>query len=221
MRQGPGLAALAIFLSATASGRPGAAAAAETAETAAPPSKKERLLREKAQARSSRPAEQTAERARWRKALRRRLGQKPAAVINIYNTWTHETVALDAKSREGPPAELVNRLLRCHFTNRQIAVDEKLPGILMRAAEHFQVPRVEIVSGFRAPKYNLMLRKKGHRVARESEHTVGHAVDFRLPGVTTERLRSWVRRLRLGGVGYYQDDAFVHIDTGPVRYWAE
>jgi uncharacterized protein YcbK (DUF882 family) len=39
--------------------------------------------------------------------------------------------------------------------------------------------------------------------------------------VTTERLRSWARRQRLGGVGYYRDDGFVHMDTGPVRYWAE
>ena len=38
---------------------------------------------------------------------------------------------------------------------------------------------------------------------------------------TTERLRDWARRLRLGGVGYYQGDGFIHVDTGPVRYWVE
>ncbi len=217
MRWAPGLAALAALLFAGGLARSGAAAQPESAAA----SKKERALQEKAQARSSPPAVRKDQRARWRKALRQRLGQKPAAVINFYNIWTHETVALDAKSREAPPPAVIDRLLRCHFTNRQIAMDSRLPGILVKAAEHFQAARVEIVSGFRAPKYNLMLRKKGHRVARESEHTFGHAVDFRLPGVTTERLRSWVRRLRQGGVGYYQDDGFVHVDTGPVRYWAE
>jgi len=119
------------------------------------------------------------------------------------------------------PAPEVNHFLRCHFTNHEIQMDERLFPVLIAAADHFKVERVDIVSGFRAPKYNLMLRKKGHRVARDSQHTYGHAVDFRLPGVTTERLRDWARRLRLGGVGYYQGDGFVHVDVGPIRYWVE
>jgi uncharacterized protein YcbK (DUF882 family) len=187
---------------------------------AAGASKKEQLLHDKEQARAARGA-RAPERARWSAELRRRVGKKPREVINIYNTWTHEVVALDADAVEGAQAELVSRFLRCHFTNHQVAMDAALFGVLVKAAKHFKVPRVEIVSGFRAPKYNLMLRKKGHYVARESQHTIGHAVDFRLPGVTTERLRNWARRLRLGGVGYYRDDAFVHVDTGKVRYWAE
>ena len=117
--------------------------------------------------------------------------------------------------------ELVNRFLRCHFTNHEVTMDGRLFGVLVRAARHFKAERVNIVSGFRAPKYNLMLRKKGRRVARKSEHTLGNAVDFRLPGVSTERLSTWARRMKLGGVGYYRDDNFIHVDTGPVRYWAE
>jgi uncharacterized protein YcbK (DUF882 family) len=76
-----------------------------------------------------------------------------------------------------------------------------------------------VVSGFRAPKYNLLLRKKGHEVARESQHPLGHAVDFRLPGLSTRHLLQFVRGLHLGGVGYYPRSAFVHADVGPVRYW--
>ncbi len=196
-----------------------AAAAVLARPVAAGPSKKEQLLQEKARARSD--GARAAGRAQRRAELRRLVGRKPAEVVNIYNTWTHEVVALAADGSESPPQELVNRFLRCHFTNHQTTMDAALFGVLLRAAKQFKSPRVEIVSGFRAPKYNLILRKKGRRVARKSEHTFGNAVDFRLPGVTTERLRNWARRLRLGGVGYYRDDGFVHVDTGPIRYWAE
>lgn len=189
------------------------------------PSKKEQRLAEKAKAREAPAAERQAARVKLERELKKRVGKKPATVVNIYNTWTHETVAIDAalaKAKTPPlPPEAMNRFLRCHFTNHAMKMDERLFGVLLKAAEHFKVARVDIISGFRAPKYNLMLRKKGRRVARNSQHTFGNAVDFRLPGVTTERLRDWAKRLRLGGVGYYQGDGFIHVDTGPVRYWVE
>ncbi len=191
----------------------------------APASKKQQRLAEKARAHEAPAAERQAARARLERELKKRLGKKPPVVVNVYNTWTHEVVAIDvalAKAKTPPlPPEAVNRFLRCHFTNHEIKMDERLFGVLIQAADHFKVARVDIVSGFRAPKYNLMLRKKGRRVARNSQHTFGNAVDFRLPGITTERLRDWARRLRLGGVGYYQGDGFVHVDTGPIRYWVE
>ena len=56
-------------------------------------------------------------------------------------------------------------------------------------------------------------------VARESQHTLGHAVDFRLPGIRTDVLDAWARGQRMGGVGIYLDSGFVHMDTGPVRTW--
>ena len=65
-----------------------------------------------------------------------------------------------------------------------------------------------------------MLRKKGHEVARDSQHTYGHAVDFRIPGVGTRRLLEYVKGLHAGGAGFYPESEFVHADTGPVRYWA-
>ena len=194
-------------------------------ETPATASTKEQRLAEKAKAREAPATERQAARVKLERDLKKRVGKKPAVVVNIYNTWTHETVAIDAalaKAKTPPlPPEAMNRFLRCHFTNHAVKMDERLFGVLLKAAEHFKVARVDIISGFRAPKYNLMLRKKGRRVARNSQHTFGNAVDFRLPGITTERLRDWARRLRLGGVGYYQGDGFIHVDTGPVRYWVE
>jgi len=201
------------------------AAADTTAPAPAPVTKKEQRMADKARAREVPAAERQAARTRVERELRRRVGKKPPAIVNIYNTWTHEYVVIDtamAKVKEPSlPPEEVNRFLRCHFTNHEMKMDTRLFGVLIAAAYHFKVDRVDIVSGFRAPKYNLMLRKKGHRVARNSQHTFGNAVDFRLPGVTTERLRDWARRLRLGGVGYYQGDGFVHVDTGPIRFWVE
>jgi uncharacterized protein YcbK (DUF882 family) len=64
-----------------------------------------------------------------------------------------------------------------------------------------------------------MLRKKGHQVARSSQHVEGHAVDFRIRGVKTKVLRNFVTSLRLGGVGYYPNSQFVHCDTGKIRHW--
>lgn len=93
-----------------------------------------------------------------------------------------------------------------------------LPALLA-AASHFGVHTIEVVSGYRSPKYNLFLHKKGHEVARDSQHLLGHAIDFRLPGVDTWALRELVRSFRLGGVGYYPVNRFVHCDVGPIRFW--
>jgi len=68
--------------------------------------------------------------------------------------------------------------------------------------------------------HNLLLRKKGHQVARDSQHTHGHAIDFFLPNVPTRRLWAWVKAQHLGGVGIYLHSGFVHMDTGPVRFWS-
>ena len=140
-------------------------------------------------------------------------------LVNLYNQWTHEWLALDPADHAAPPADEVDHFLRCHYTNEETTMDPRLVGILMKAAAHFHVDTIQIVSGFRHPKYNLMLRKKGHEVARHSQHVEGVAVDFRLPRVPTSRLLAFVRSLRLGGVGYYPASRFVHMDTGPSRYW--
>lgn len=156
-----------------------------------------------------------------RKVDRKRLVGKPAAkVISLYNTWTHEWVAVDAKAK-ALPSELTDRLLRCHFTNQPTEMDNRLSSVVLEAARHFGATRVNIVSGFRAPKYNLMLRKKGRRVAKDSEHTRGHAVDFWMPGVSTEALYEWAMAHQIGGVGKYVSDGFVHMDVGRKRTWVD
>jgi len=143
-------------------------------------------------------------------------GVRIEPVTTLFNIWTHEAFPI----LPGDPIESqFHTFLRDHYTNQATQMDTRLVDVLARAARKFSASRIEIVSGYRSPKYNLMLRKKGHQVARQSQHVEGHAVDFRIRGVPTRSLLSFVRSLRLGGVGFYPHSQFVHSDTGRVRYW--
>ncbi len=80
---------------------------------------------------------------------------------------------------------------------------------------------VHVVSAYRAPETNEALRRRSSNVAKQSQHTVGKAVDFYLPDVPAERIRTLGLRMQRGGVGYYPraNTPFVHLDTGSVRHW--
>ena len=143
-------------------------------------------------------------------------GMRIEPITTLFNVWTREALPV----LPGDPLELrFHTFLRDHYTNQATQMDTRLIDILTRAARRFSAQRIEVVSGYRSPKYNLMLRKKGHQVARSSQHVEGHAVDFRIRGVPTRSLLQFVRSLRLGGVGFYPHSQFVHSDTGRIRYW--
>jgi len=79
-----------------------------------------------------------------------------------------------------------------------------------------------IISGYRSPQTNALLRERGGAstgVASHSLHMVGQAIDIRVPGVTLDHLRDAAKSLKIGGVGFYPDLNFVHVDVGRVRYW--
>ena len=143
-------------------------------------------------------------------------GETLEPVTTLYNIWTHEALPiLPGESIE----DRFHEFLRDHYTNQPTHMDPKLVEVLTSVANKFSAKRIEIVSGYRSPKYNLMLRKKGHAVARHSQHMEGNAVDFRVRGVPTKTVLHYVRSLRVGGVGYYPHSQFVHSDTGRIRYW--
>jgi Uncharacterized protein conserved in bacteria len=144
------------------------------------------------------------------------VGTRIHPITTLFNIWNREALPLIAGQ---PYKHRFQLFLRDHYTKQSTQADTRLAAILAAAALRFHAPRVDIVSGFRSPKYNLMLRKKGHQVARESQHMQGTAVDFRIRNVGTEILREFVRGLHLGGVGYYARTHFIHADTGKVRYW--
>lgn len=77
----------------------------------------------------------------------------------------------------------------------------------------------EVISAYRSPQTNEMLRQRGGGVASKSQHMVGKAIDVRLRGVALDRLRDTAIGLQRGGVGYYPESDFVHLDTARVRRW--
>jgi uncharacterized protein YcbK (DUF882 family) len=145
-------------------------------------------------------------------------GTRPARLVNLYYSWTREWLAVDAAAL--PAAATVDHFLRDHFTNQAAKMEPRLIGLLLAAATRFHSDVVDVVSGFRHPKYNLILRKKGHQVARDSQHTHGNAIDFFVPQVPVQTLQAWARAQSAGGVGLYPESGFVHMDIGPVRSWS-
>jgi uncharacterized protein YcbK (DUF882 family) len=78
---------------------------------------------------------------------------------------------------------------------------------------------VEVLSGYRSPSSNAWLASVSRGVASDSQHINGNAMDIAMPGVPVFKMRQVARSLGMGGVGFYPRSGFVHIDTGPVRYW--
>lgn len=116
----------------------------------------------------------------------------------------------------------INTVLRDFRTGDIHPMDPRVIDILyaMHRATGKNMP-FEIISGYRSPKTNAMLRggsaKSG--VAKKSLHMQGRAIDLRMEGFSTRRLRDVAKSLQAGGVGYYSKSNFIHIDSGDVRVW--
>lgn len=80
---------------------------------------------------------------------------------------------------------------------------------------------IHVVSGYRSPATNSMLRSRSKAVAEKSQHMLGKAMDFYIPGVSLKKVRETGLRMQVGGVGYYPTSGspFVHLDVGSVRHW--
>ncbi len=79
----------------------------------------------------------------------------------------------------------------------------------------------EVISAYRSPQTNEMLRQRSSSsgVATQSQHMVGKAIDVRLRGVALDKLHNTAIEMQRGGVGYYPDSNFIHLDTARVRRW--
>lgn len=96
----------------------------------------------------------------------------------------------------------------------------ELVRLLYKVADHFGRKReVVVISGYRSPEYNELRTRQSRQVGKESRHMKGEAMDLRIDGVSIVALHRYLRKLRAGGVGYYPDSHFVHIDIGPPRHW--
>lgn len=147
----------------------------------------------------------------------------PPRKIALYNTHTGETARIEywSKGRYSRDAmREINRVLRDHRTGAVHSIDPHVVDVV------YQVDRmlggkgpIHVISGYRSPETNEYLRESSDGVAQFSYHMRGQAIDLCIPGRPLRQLRLAALRLRAGGVGYYPDSGFVHVDTGPVRRW--
>jgi uncharacterized protein YcbK (DUF882 family) len=113
----------------------------------------------------------------------------------------------------------IEHLLRCHGDDEKHPISLKLVELIDHLQDHFGADAVSVVSGYRSPDYNARLRRTLRRVAHDSRHMDGLAMDILLPGVTKQELAAYAESLRSGGVGDYASSRYVHIDVGPIRRW--
>ena len=130
-------------------------------------------------------------------------------------------------SRSGETASIdsaglkqLNWLLRDWRVEKPAEMDPHLFDILWEVYREVGSHQpINVVSAYRSPETNAMLRRRSKAVSEHSQHMAGRAMDIRLPDVDTATLRAAAMKLQYGGVGYYQSSAFVHVDTGSVRAW--
>jgi uncharacterized protein YcbK (DUF882 family) len=154
------------------------------------------------------------------------LSEAPLPLLaTLVQTHTEERVLLDDA---GPSQDRFSALLADRVTGERHAFDPRLLGLLRSLARSHPGARIELVSGYRSAKLNETMRKKGHHVASHSQHSLGHACDFRIvPGGETRGLDPRVLEKEIrdlgweGGVGVYPltSDWFVHADVGKNRRW--
>lgn len=147
--------------------------------------------------------------------------QAPRALSFVHTHSGEQVECVFAGGRDdaGCLARL-KHLLRDWRNGEQHDVDRALFELLhdLRAAAGVDAP-YEIVSAYRAPQTNELLRNSSGGVAENSLHMQGKAIDVRLRGYPTRKLHQLALSLRRGGVGYYAESDFVHVDTGRVRSW--
>src|SRR5262249_14696443 len=116
----------------------------------------------------------------------------------------------------------LNYFLRDWRTDEQTQMDPRLFDVLWEVYRDVGAKEpIRIVSSYRSPKTNAMLRARSHGVAQYSQHMLGKAMDIFIPGVPLEQIRYAGLRLQRGGVGFYPTSGspFVHVDVGSIRHW--
>ncbi|MEI9991396.1 MAG: DUF882 domain-containing protein [Rhizomicrobium sp.] len=114
----------------------------------------------------------------------------------------------------------VNFILRDYRNGEVHPIEPKLLDLLHRLHAKLESSQpFEVISGYRSPQTNAMLRASGHGAASKSYHMKGMAIDIRLGDKGLKDIHEAALLLRAGGVGYYPESDFVHIDVGPVRRW--
>lgn len=148
---------------------------------------------------------------------------QPERWLRLFNLHTAES-ALVAYWADGQYVNsglsALNSFFRDHRNGEVYPIDPNLLDVVyLLTAMSGSNRHVEVVCGYRSPETNEMLRSTTTGVAKHSYHLTGQAIDFYIPGVSLAHLHRLAKSLRAGGVGYYPDSHFIHVDTGPIRYW--
>ncbi len=145
--------------------------------------------------------------------------------LSFHHTHSGEDLTVTFK-RDGRYDEAalkqLNHFLRDWRTQEETVMDRHLFDILWEVYRDVDGKQpIQIISSYRSPATNSMLRRRSSGVARFSQHMLGHAMDFYIPGVPLEQIRFAGLRLQRGGVGFYPTSGspFVHLDTGSIRHW--
>jgi uncharacterized protein YcbK (DUF882 family) len=145
--------------------------------------------------------------------------------LTIHHSHTNEDIVVTFK-RNGRYDEAglarLNHFLRDWRNQRETKMDPRLFDVVWEVYQDVggKAP-IQIISAYRSPETNSMLRRRSRGVAKSSQHMLGKAMDFNIPGVSLEKIRVAGLRLQRGGVGYYPTSGspFVHLDVGNVRHW--
>jgi len=156
-------------------------------------------------------------------ALAKKKNNQPR-ILSLHHLHTNEKIEIVYRIGDHYQRDALKRLngfLRDFRTGDIATIDPKLFDLLFDINRRLGYPdgSFEILSGYRSPVTNAMLRKASRRVARNSLHMSGKALDIRCSGASTRRVRDSALSLRRGGVGFYSRSDFVHVDTGSVRRW--
>ena len=139
----------------------------------------------------------------------------------------HFNTTLDVQYRRSDgsydPAALqqIRHFFRSRGDDREHAMSLRLIELLSYVQQHYRPKKMVLLSGYRSPEFNAELGAAGQAVAMASLHTQGLASDIAFSGVDLRRLWLSLRELKTGGAGYYRKQNFLHIDTGPPRFWEE
>jgi uncharacterized protein YcbK (DUF882 family) len=144
--------------------------------------------------------------------------------VQLFNTHTNERIDIVYKRGDEYVSSALAKLdyfLRDHNTNEVRHFDPRLYDILADLTASVGHPggEIDIVCGYRTPETNAALRAHTNGVAIHSLHIQAKAIDLRMPGVNTLKLRRAALALARGGVGYYPHSDFIHVDTGRVTQW--
>jgi uncharacterized protein YcbK (DUF882 family) len=145
--------------------------------------------------------------------------------IYLYHTHTHEQIAatyLVNGQYDQSVLKQLNWFLRDWRRDEPTNMDPRLFDVVWEAYRHAGASEpIQVVSAYRSPETNAMLRQRSRGVAKYSQHMLGKAMDTTLPGMSMSRIREIGMRMQRGGVGYYPTAGtpFVHLDVGSVRSW--